>query len=271
MRGPATRASTSVRSVSSVAPKQLRAALVTHGLGLAGGYVELPFTDPASLRGAWHELDAVLDQFDAAASLRASHPPRPTLACAPTPERAAHPGQAGRNRSLALGPAARSALVAGVAEALDRCLARGYQPTFHPELGTSVEAPDEIETLLDVTEIGLCLDTGHFLAAGGDPVAAATRWAGRINQVHVKDARLDRIAEVVRRDEPADAVWSRGVFCPLGEGDLDVSGVLEALHATGYRGWIVVEQDSLPGDAATFATAAGAQREHRRILERSGF
>ena len=82
-----------------------------------------------------------------------------------------------------------------------------------------------------MTEIGLCLDTGHFLAAGGDPVAAATRWAGRINQVHVKDARLDRIAEVVRRDEPADAVWSRGVFCPLGEGDLDVSGVLEALHA----------------------------------------
>ena len=251
--------------------EELRAALVTHGLGLAGGYVELPFTDPASLRGAWHELDAVLDQFDAAASLRASHPPRPTLACAPTPERAAHPGQAARNRSLALDAAARSALAAGVAEALDRCLARGYPPTFHPELGTSVEAPDEIETLLDVTEIGLCLDTGHFLAAGGDPVAAATRWAGRINQVHVKDARLDRIAEVVRRDEPADAVWSRGVFCPLGEGDLDVSGVLEALHATGYRGWIVVEQDSLPGDAATFATAAEAQREHRRILERSGF
>ena len=93
---------------------------------LAGGYVELPFTDPASLRGAWHELDAVLDQFDATASLRASNPPRPTLACAPTPERAAHPGQAGRNRSLALDAAARSALVAGVAEALDRCLARGY-------------------------------------------------------------------------------------------------------------------------------------------------
>ena len=43
------------------------------------------------------------------------------------------------------------------------------------------------------------------------------------------------------------------------------------LHATGYRGWIVVEQDSLPGAAATFATTAQAQREHRRILERSGY
>jgi len=251
--------------------EQLRGALVTHGLGLAGGYVELPFTDPASLRDAWHELDAVLDQFDAAVSLRASHPPRPTLAHAPTPERSAHPGQAGRNRSLDLDAAARSALVAGVAEALDRCRARGYEATFHPEVGTSVESPEEIEALLDATEIGICLDTGHYLAAGGDPVAAATRWAGRINQVHVKDARLDRMAELTRRDEPADAVWSRGVFCPLGEGDLDVQGVLDALRAAGYRGWIVVEQDSLPGDAATFATAARAQREHRRILERSGF
>ncbi len=251
--------------------EQLRAALVAHGLALAGGYVELPFSDPASLRGAWHELDAVLDQFDAAASLRESHPPRPTLAHSPTPERAAHPGQAGRDRSLALDPAARSALVAGVAEALDRCRQRGYDATFHPELGTLVEAPDEIEALLAETEIGICLDTGHYLAAGGDPVAAVTRWAGRINQVHVKDARLDRIAEVVRGDEPADAVWGRGVFCPLGEGDLDVSGVLAALRAIGYRGWIVVEQDSLPGDAATFATAAQAQREHRRILEQSGY
>jgi inosose dehydratase len=250
---------------------QLREALASRGLALAGGYVELPFSDPASLRVGWDELDAVLDQFDATASLQETHPPRPTLAHAPTAERAAHPGQAGRNRSLALGPAARSALVAGVAEALDRCRSRGYEPTFHPELGTSVESPDEIDALLDDTEIGICLDTGHYLAAGGDPVAAVARWAGRINQVHVKDARLDRMAELIRSDEPADAVWSRGVFCPIGEGDLDVRGVLDALRAAGYRGWIVVEQDSLPGDAATFAAAARAQREHRRILERSGY
>lgn len=250
---------------------QLRDALGSRGLALAGGYVELPFSEPTSLRGGWGELDAVLDQFDATSSLRESHPPRPTLAHAPTDERTAHPGQARSNRSIALGPAARSALVAGVAEALERCRARGYEPTFHPELGTSVESPDEIEALLDETEIGLCLDTGHFLAAGGDPVAAAARWAGRINQVHVKDARLDRIAEIVRLDEPADAVWSRGVFCRIGEGDLDLAGVLDALRTGGYRGWIVVEQDSLPGDAATFAAADQAQREHRRILQRSGY
>jgi inosose dehydratase len=249
----------------------LRDALAGRGLALAGGYVELPFSDPARLPEAWRELDAVLDAFDAAASIQGSHPPRPTLAHAPTPERAAHPGKAGSDPSLAMKPAAWSAFVDGIGEAMDRCRGRGYEPTFHPELGTDVEAPAEIEALLAATEIGLCLDTGHFLAAGGDPVAAIAGWAPRINQVHVKDARLDRIAEVVRLDEGADAVWGRGVFCALGEGDLDVPGVLEGLRHAGYKGWIVVEQDSLPGDAATFAAAARAQQENRRILARSGY
>jgi inosose dehydratase len=251
--------------------EQLRQALAAHGLALAGGYVELPLSEPARLRDAWHELDAVLDEFDAAAPIQGAHPPRPTLAHAPTPERAAHPGQAGSNRSLDMSPDAWRALLDGVAEALDRCRARGYEPTFHPELGTSIEAPSEIQALLEGTDIGLCIDTGHLLAAGGDPVSAIADWADRINQVHVKDARLDRIAEVVRRDEPADAIWSQGVFCRLGDGDLDVPRVLEALRTTRYRGWIVVEQDSLPGDAATFDLATQSQRENRLVLERSGY
>ena len=250
----------------------LRAALVSRGLGVAGGYVELPFSDAARLRDAWHELEAVLDPFDAAAPGQESFPPpRPTLAHAPTPVRAAHPGKAGRDPALGMTEAAWSACVAGIAEGMDRCHARGYEPTFHPELGTDVESPAEIETLLERTEIGLCLDTGHFLAAGGDPVAAVAAWSDRINQVHVKDARLAAIEEVVRRDEDADAVWNRCVFCALGDGDLDVVGVLAALHRIEYQGWIVVEQDSLPGDAARFAGAARAQRANREVLARNGY
>jgi inosose dehydratase len=250
---------------------ELRDALAIRGLALAGGYVELPFDDPARLRETWRELDAVLDAFDATASIQGANPPRPTLAHAPTPARAAHPGAARSDPSLALSPAAWSAFVDGIAEALERCRARGYDPTFHPELGTDIESPAEVEAVLAQTAIGLCLDTGHFLAGGGDPVAAVSDWADRINQVHVKDARRDRIAEVVRLGEDADAVWSRGVFCALGEGDLDVPGVLEALRRIDYAGWIVVEQDSLPGDAATFAAAARAQEENRRILARNGY
>jgi inosose dehydratase len=70
---------------------ELRDALAIRGLALAGRYVELPFDDPARLREAWRELDAVLDAFDATASIQGANPPRPTLAHAPTPARAAHP------------------------------------------------------------------------------------------------------------------------------------------------------------------------------------
>jgi len=248
----------------------LRRALAAHGLGLAGGYVELPLSDPARLRDAWGELDATLDQFDAVADT-AYPPPRPTLAHAPTAEREAHPGRAARDPSIRMSPAAWSSFAVGIAEALDRCRGRGYDPTFHPELGTLVEAQIEIEQLLEATDIGLCLDTGHLLAAGGDPVAVVNRWAARINQVHVKDARLDRMEEIVGRNESVDAVWSGGVFCALGDGDLDLPGVLEALRATGYRGWIVVEQDALPGGAGAFEATVRAQQENRRVLARLGY
>ena len=66
---------------------------------------------------------------------------------------------------------------------------RGYEPTFHNETGSYVEAPWEIEKVLELTEVGFCLDTGHIVVAGGDPVAAVHDWSERINHLHVKDAR----------------------------------------------------------------------------------
>src|SRR5438105_7761306 len=73
------------------------------------------------------------------------------------------------------------------------------------------------------------------------------------------------MAEIVERNEPVDAVWSGDVFCPLGDGDLDLPGVLEALRTKSYRGWIVVEQDSLRGKAGAFeATSLRPRGESAR-------
>src|SRR6202020_1130962 len=101
-----------------------------------------------------------------------------------------------------------------------RCRERGYEPTFHHETATYVEAPWEIERLLDVSDVGLCLDTGHLLLGRGDPVAAITAWGERINQLHLKDARIETLEQIVAEGAPVTEIWRRRAFRPLGEGDI---------------------------------------------------
>ena len=76
-----------------------------------------------------------------------------------------------RDPSLGFDADAWQRFAAGLARVISRCRDRGYEPTFHPETGTHVEAPWEIERVLEVSDVGLCLETGHMLLGGGDPVA----------------------------------------------------------------------------------------------------
>ncbi len=56
-----------------------------------------------------------------------------------------------------------------------------------------------------------------------------------------------------------------GVFCELGTGSIDFPGVLAALDEIGYDGWIVVEQDVLPG-MGTPGESAMRNREYLRTI-----
>jgi inosose dehydratase len=69
----------------------------------------------------------------------------------------------------------------------------------------------------------------------------------RIWHVHFKDCHPN-IAERSRA-EKWDYFTSvrNGIFCELGKGDVDFARVKEELQRNGYKGWIVVEQDVLPG------------------------
>ena len=250
--------------------EELAERLATRQLGLAGAYLELPYADNEALRRALPALDEMLDVFDAVASRRVRPPPRPTLADSGSEDRRAHPGRAALNRSVGLTTDAWRRFGTGLTEVLVRCRDRGYEPTFHHETGTYVEAPWEIERVLEVSDAGLCLDTGHLLLGGGDPVAAVSAWSSRINQVHLKDARRSVMDQIVADDAPVTAIWSREVFPALGEGDLDVDGVLGALRVIGYSGWLVVEQDTLPKTRERFERAAADQRANRAFLARRG-
>jgi inosose dehydratase len=251
-------------------PAELADRLATRGLGLAGAYLELPYADDAALDHKLPELDAMLDTFDAVMGHVPGPPPHPTIADAGSPERRARPGQAHADPSLGLDDGAWERFAAGLARVLARCRARGYEPTFHHETGTFVEAPWEIQRVLDISDVRLCLDTGHFLIGGGDPLAALRKWGGRINHVHLKDARRATMQTLIADGEPVESVWSRDVFPRLGDGDVDVDGVLDVLRGNGFSGWLVVEQDTLPNTPERFAQAASDQVANRDFLRARG-
>lgn len=123
--------------------------------------------------------------------------------------------------------------------------------------------------MLEKTSVNLCLDTGHLIIGGGDPVSALRDWGSRINHLHLKDARRQAIEGIVRDAAPAEAIWERGAFCALGQGDVPLDAVL-ALVAESFSGWLVVEQDILP-DAAGIAKPAADQRANMAFLRERGF
>jgi inosose dehydratase len=240
------------------------------GLGLAGGWVDLRFTDPDGFAADLPGLDAALDVFAAAAATvdDARFAPRPTLACPGNPARSARPGVP-VDPALALPPATWPAFAARVQRAADRCRERGFEPVFHYHLGTDVETGAEADRLLELTDVSVCLDTGHLWLAGGDPVAAVRRWGTRIRQVHVKDADLTAHARVRAAGGGLAEVVAAGGFCRLGAGGVDVAGVLAALREVGYTGWLVVEQDSPAGRSDVPAMLA-EQRANRAYLRGLG-
>ncbi len=154
-------------------------------------------------------------------------------------------------------PAAAFDALAALLDELAGAAPDGVRVAFHPHVATWVEAPDEVDALADrlrPTRAGLCLDVGHYLVGGGDPVDAIRRHASLVTHVHAKD--VDPIVLERLRAGEVDgfnaAVRAR-LFTELGNGALDLGGIVAALEGIGYTGWLMVEQDSTwlePAEAA---------------------
>src|SRR4029079_2293190 len=182
-----------------------------------------------------------------------------------------HPGLGGRQPGAGYDEATWGTVAENLGWVLARCRARGYEPAFHNETGTNVEGAAEIEQLLARTDVHLCLDVGHFAVAGGDPVAFLRRWHDRIDHLHLKDVLADRIAAIVADGEPSTAIWRREAFPCFGAGDVDLDDVLRVAADLGFAGWVVVEQDFFPSDAARFDQAIADQRANRAYLAERGW
>lgn len=126
----------------------------------------------------------------------------------------------------------------------DICGEYGLEQVLHPHVQTLVETKDDIARVLDSCDVHFCLDTGHIAFGGQDPVEFAKMAFERVGHVHLKDIRLDMVPAVLRREVSLMAATQAGVFTTLGDGDVDILGVVQTLESAGYRGWYVIEQDT---------------------------
>jgi inosose dehydratase len=136
-----------------------------------------------------------------------------------------------------------------VAQSLDRfsarALDRGVTACLHPHVGTVVESADDIDRVLTTSGVPLCLDTGHALIGGADPVALARDAGDRIKHVHLKDVDPAWADRVRAGEVDYSAAVAAGMYRPLGQGGVDIAAIVGSLEATGYDGWYVLEQDTV--------------------------
>ncbi len=147
----------------------------------------------------------------------------------------------------------------------------GLQACLHPHAGGCVEFPDEVELAMDAVDeclMGLCLDTGHSLYAGLDPVRLLRRYAARVRYVHIKDLDRGILARCVEGRVGFYDACNRGVFCRLGRGGVDFAAFRRELASAGYRGWCTVEQDRGPDSLGSPRDDAEA---NRRFLASPGW
>jgi inosose dehydratase len=233
-------------------PDDLRKTLAGHGLSLVGGFLAVVLHDAARVERTLAGADRACAQMAAAGG-------QVLVLAAAT-------GFDGYDERPALTDAEWATLIDTVARVREVAVRHGLLATLHPHVGTHVEQRTEVERFLADSDLPLCLDTGHLLIGGTDPLDLATRYADRIAHVHLKDVD----AAIAARVRSGEITYMQGVqhtmYVPLGDGDVPVASIVETLEASGYRGWYVLEQDTAltGGDAAQ---ATRPIRDTRRSLE----
>ncbi|MBR4939316.1 MAG: DUF1080 domain-containing protein [Kiritimatiellae bacterium] len=74
--------------------------------------------------------------------------------------------------------------------------------------------------------IGVCLDVGHNMRAGADPVEFIRKHGDRIYEVHIKNIKIDPVKNFAKEGP---------------RGELDIPGIFQALADINYDGYCLIE------------------------------
>ena len=245
-------------------PAVLADGLAKHDLELIGGVVFRPFHDPA----AW---DDVMDGSVRTCKALVAHGAQHLVLIDSISERRA-PTAGRADEAEQMDPAEWAAYRDRIAT-IAKMGAEEYGLTvgIHAHAAGFMDFEPELERLLDEVDqniLKICFDTGHHSYAGFDPVAFMKRHMGRISYMHFKDIDPAVKADVIAKRTGFYDACGQGIFCNLGQGDVDFPTVRQVLLDAGFKGWCTVEQDC---DPLLDPDTLGDARVNREYLESIGF
>ena len=252
----------------------LRKEIEERSLTMLGAYAQVAFKKPEALASGKEEVIKIARLL---ASSSPGHKPYIILADdnASDPIRTQNAGRA--TPEIGLSSTEWKVFARGVQEIARAVREETGLPTlFHHHCAGYVETPVEIDRLLENTDsslVNLVFDTGHYVFGSGPRGAGSDgklspvleHYAGRIAYLHFKDCHPGIAAQ--SRREKWDYLKSlrQGIFCELGKGCVDFKGVVDWLSQRDYTGWVLVEQDVLPG-MGTPKESAQRNRDYLRSI-----
>jgi inosose dehydratase len=148
----------------------------------------------------------------------------------------------------------------------------GVTAVLHPHVGTIIETHDDIVRVVNGSDVAFCLDTGHMVIGGADPVWFSKAHANRVAHSHLKDVDLVWAKKVQEGEITYYDAVVQGMYRPLGQGDVDIRTIVRNLLQAGYQGWFVLEQDNVihsePEEGSgPFADAKASVEFLRAVIE----
>jgi len=250
-------------------PPVLRAELTRRGLVMLGAFVPVALKEPSALAQG---VELALKTARLLAAVATA--PAPYLVLADNngtvPQRTQRAGRITPQDGLSL---AEWKTFAAGAEAVARAVRAetGLKTVFHHHCAGYVETREEIARLLELTDpqlLGLVFDSGHYTygAGGADAVEALEQFRPRVWYIHLKDCHPGVAARARAAGWDYFEALRHGIFCELGKGSVDFPRLLRRLAEWDYQGYMLVEQDVLPGMGAP-AESARRNREYLAAIE----
>ncbi len=252
---------------------QMKERLASRGLSLVGAFLPLRFSRAEHIEEDLDWMRGVLELL--AAGRPDAVMPKAVLADASLePERMRWAGQIDSHPEARLPEERFDVLIDNMHRAGEICREGGFDPVLHFHAGSYCETGAEIHRVFDALDtdiVGMCLDTGHALFGGADPLELLADYGDCVRLVHVKDCDLAVLQEVCRSGGGLMEAWDRGVFCELGQGTAGLDAFLESLKARGYSGWLTVEQDRFLKPEDTAEALLALHTRNREWLSARGF